>query len=319
MSSDYQVPPANPRWMTIVGWILTALPALMLIASAGFKFFMAGPEAEENLRKIGWRVELVVGLGILELACAIAFLIPRTAVLGAVLLTGYLGGAIATHVRVGDPLVPSRIVPFMLGIVIWLAMWFRDPHVRAILPMRMEGVIRPGLMRVGFAFTCIVLGLVIAIALQPPEYRVERSMTIDAPPAEVFEHVNDFRKWEAWSPWVKSEPNAQYLYEGASSGKGAICKWAGDKIGEGTMTIIDSVPPERIKVRLEFRKPMQANGEAEFFFKAENQKTTVTWTFQGEHVVLSKAMSLFMSMESMLGETMEKGLANLKQTVESKR
>lgn len=114
-----------------VGWILSVLPVLMVVVSAVMKF-VKPPELIEGFAHLGLDLRLAVGLGVLELACTILYLIPRTAVLGAILLTGYLGGAIATHLRVGDPFFP----PILLGVLLWGGLYVRDTRLRALLPLR---------------------------------------------------------------------------------------------------------------------------------------------------------------------------------------
>ena len=113
------------------GYIISALPVLLLIFSASGKFFK--PDGmEANIEQLGWKMSQMTGLGILEAVCVILFLIPRTAVLGAILLTAYLGGATATHVRIGDPF----IIPVIAGMLIWLGLYLRDPRLRALVPLR---------------------------------------------------------------------------------------------------------------------------------------------------------------------------------------
>ncbi len=114
-----------------VGWILSVLPVLMVVVSAVMKFVKT-PELIEGFAHLGLDLRLAVGLGVLELACTILYLIPRTAVLGAILLTGYLGGAIATHLRVGDPFFP----PILPGVLLWGGLYVRDTRLRALLPLR---------------------------------------------------------------------------------------------------------------------------------------------------------------------------------------
>lgn len=126
-------PPVCPsKAALIIGWILSILPALMLLLSAVFKFLPPMEGAEEGLRHIGWDASLVPYLGVVELAAALLYLFPRTAVLGAILLTGYMGGAIATHVRVGDPFFVQAII----GVVLWLGLFLREPRLRALIPIR---------------------------------------------------------------------------------------------------------------------------------------------------------------------------------------
>jgi uncharacterized membrane protein YphA (DoxX/SURF4 family) len=118
----------------IAGWVLSVLLFLALTLSAAMKF--ARPQgAAEGFEKLGWPVHLATPLGIVELACAVLFLIPRTSGLGAVLLTGYFGGAIATHARVHDPI----FVPAILGVLTWIALLLRDSRIAILLPWSPSG------------------------------------------------------------------------------------------------------------------------------------------------------------------------------------
>ena len=126
---------ANPKGLTICGWALTILLTLLLAFSAVMKFLRPPEMIEQFESVLGYPARLAVPIGVVELLCVVLFLIPRTAALGAVLLTGYLGGAIATHVRIGD----QFITPVIVGVVVWLALFMRDPRVRAILPIRRAG------------------------------------------------------------------------------------------------------------------------------------------------------------------------------------
>src|SRR5882762_2592603 len=116
----------------------------------------------------------------------------------------------------------------------------------------------------------VVVIFLIVVAMQPAEFKVSRSATIAAPPATVFAQVNDFHKWEAWSPWAKMDPNSKATYDGPASGPGAGFAWAGnDKVGEGHMTIKESQPNDLIRIDLQFIKPFTANNVAEFTFKPQ--------------------------------------------------
>jgi hypothetical protein len=132
MSTEPAVPTARPSMALIwVGRVLSALPVLMLVMSAVMKF-MKPTEVVEGFTKLGYSDSLAVPLGIVELACTALYVIPQTSVLGAILLTGYLGGATATHVRVGDPFVG----PVIIGVVVWLGLYLRDARLRALIPFR---------------------------------------------------------------------------------------------------------------------------------------------------------------------------------------
>lgn len=116
------------------GRVASALPVLMLLFSASGKFMLPPPVVEGFLR-LGYAEDLALPLGIVEVACTALYLIPRTSILGAILLTGYLGGATATHVRVGDPF-SMWIIPIILGVLVWGGLFLRDPRLRALIPLR---------------------------------------------------------------------------------------------------------------------------------------------------------------------------------------
>lgn len=128
---DAIAPPVSKK-AKIVGWVAGVLPALMLLMSSSFKFIQ--PEGtEEALRGLGLRIDQLSWLGPLEAAVAIVYLIPRTAVLGAILITGYMGGAILTHLRVDDFMIVPHI---LIGVFVWFGIWLRDPRLRDLIPLR---------------------------------------------------------------------------------------------------------------------------------------------------------------------------------------
>lgn len=131
------LPPNSPtkkqrhmKMMNITGWVLTVVPVLILLMSATMKF-MKPASVVEGFTRLGLPEKLAFGFGILELACTILYVVPRTAVLGAILVTGYLGGAVCTHLRVGDPF----IMPVMLGVAVWGGLFLREPRLRALIPL----------------------------------------------------------------------------------------------------------------------------------------------------------------------------------------
>lgn len=121
---------AQSKTLTWIGWIITVLLALLLIFSGTIKLINP-PGMEEEIERLGYPEGAMFYIGIVELICAILYLIPRTSVLGAVLLTGYLGGATATHVRIDDPFIS----PVIVGICVWLGLYLRDPRLRVLLPL----------------------------------------------------------------------------------------------------------------------------------------------------------------------------------------
>jgi hypothetical protein len=145
-------------------------------------------------------------------------------------------------------------------------------------------------------------------------------MTMNAAPAEIFPHIDNFHKWEAWSPWAKIDPNAKPSFEGPESGEGATFRWDGnDEVGKGSMKIIESKPNEKIKIELHFDRPMEATNFSEFTFVPKGDGTVVTWAMYGQHKgFVSKAVCLVMNLDKMVGSKYEEGLANLKAIVEKK-
>jgi len=119
------------------GRIMTALPLLFLLIDGAAKLAKPAPVVEGTV-KLGYSETVIIPLGIVLLSCTILYAIPRTSVLGAILLTGYLGGAVATHVRVGDPLFTHILFPVYLGVLIWGGLYLRDGRLRALIPLRSQ-------------------------------------------------------------------------------------------------------------------------------------------------------------------------------------
>jgi hypothetical protein len=125
--------PAPPRKAVLwTGRVISALPALMLLASASMKLSHSPQVVSMFTNKLGYQESSLTGLALLEIACTALYLIPQTAFLGALLLTGYLGGAIATHVRVGEPFA----TPLVLGVLVWVGLYLRESRLKALAPLR---------------------------------------------------------------------------------------------------------------------------------------------------------------------------------------
>lgn len=174
------------------------------------------------------------------------------------------------------------------------------------------------LLKIAIGLALAVVLLLVVIATRPNRFRYSRSTRIGAPPSTVFPLVNELRRWQAWSPWEKLDPNLQRTYKGPTAGVGAIYSWVGDKnVGEGRMTIVESVPYERIEFKLEFLKPFVATNSALFTFQSIGDETEVVWSMEGDCNFTSKAIGLMINMEKMCGGQFEEGLANMKQVAES--
>jgi Polyketide cyclase / dehydrase and lipid transport len=168
------------------------------------------------------------------------------------------------------------------------------------------------------AIAFIALIFFVVIAGQPDEFVVSRTGKISTPPEKIFPHVNDFHEWEAWSPWAKLDPACENSYEGSTAGTGAVFSWSGNnKVGEGSMTILESRPGDLIRIKLQFLRPFKATNTAEFTFQAQDNQTVVTWSMFGKNNFVSKAMGLIVNCDKMVGGDFEKGLASLKSIAET--
>lgn len=157
------------------------------------------------------------------------------------------------------------------------------------------------------------------IAVLPAGYTVARSTVIAAPPEAVFQHVDNFKKWDDWSPWAKRDPQSKAVFEGPENGKGAVFKWDGNvEVGKGRMTIEESIPPREIEIKLDFERPFEDTADVGFEFEPVENGTRVTWSLAGEQNYIERFFCTLMGldMDRMIGTDYEQGLANLKRVIE---
>jgi hypothetical protein len=119
----------------IAGWVLSVLIALFLAGASAAPKFMGLDAAIEPMEVVGWPIKYIVLIGAIEVGCMVLFLIPRTALLGAVLTTGLLGGSLAANLRVDNPLFSHTLFSIYLGIAVWVALWLREEKVRSVFPL----------------------------------------------------------------------------------------------------------------------------------------------------------------------------------------
>jgi hypothetical protein len=164
------------------------------------------------------------------------------------------------------------------------------------------------------------LGLVALVATRPESYHVERSIDVGAGAAALFAEIDDLRSWGAWSPWEKRDPAMKKTFSATTVGVGASYAWEGNKkVGKGSMTITESRPGERVAQRLDFIEPFKSTAATALELKtAGPSNTRVTWSMDGKNNFVSKAFSLVMDMDKIVGKDFEAGLASLKQLAESK-
>ncbi len=161
----------------------------------------------------------------------------------------------------------------------------------------------------------IVLAAAVVVAIaatKPDRFQVTRSIDIAAPPEAIYVHIDDFPSWRAWSPFEKADPDMARLYGGPASGPGATYAWESEKFGTGRMEIVKVEAARLVEIRLDFIKPFIATNTATFTLAPEGERTRVTWTMAGPNSFVSKLMSVFFSMDAMIGKDFEAGLSDLK-------
>ncbi|MGZ8829688.1 MAG: SRPBCC family protein [Thermoanaerobaculia bacterium] len=163
----------------------------------------------------------------------------------------------------------------------------------------------------------LVAALLIFAATKPDTLRVERTASIKAPPEKIFPLINDFHNWSSWSPWEKRDPAMKRTYSGAAVGKGAVYEWDGNnQVGKGRMEITDTTAPSRITIKLDFMEPLEGHDIAEYTLEPQGDSTKVTWVMHGPNRFIGKVISVFISMDKMIGKDFETGLASLKTIAE---
>lgn len=163
----------------------------------------------------------------------------------------------------------------------------------------------------------VISGLLIFVAIQPEDFSVERTTVAKAPPSALFDQVNDLKSWDSWNAFER-DPNAKIDFSETSQGKGAKMNWAGnEKVGEGSMAILESTPHEKVVLEQVFVKPMAGKAVFIFKFTPDPSGTKVSWRMEGKHAdFMSKAVCTFMNLDSTLGPKFEAGLAKMKDNAE---
>jgi len=167
----------------------------------------------------------------------------------------------------------------------------------------------------------VAIGLVAlcgVIATRPATFSLQRTTTIKAPPDIAFALVNDFHHWGEWSPWDKLDPSQKTTFEGPATGTGARYGWSGnDDVGAGQMTIEESKANEFVRIKLEFLRPFESTNLTTFTFSPTTEGVSVTWKMEGHNNFMSKAFSLVMDMDKMVGKDFDNGLAAMRQVAEA--
>ncbi len=159
----------------------------------------------------------------------------------------------------------------------------------------------------------LVAALLIFAATKPDTFRVERSISIEAPSEKIFAILNDFHLSQSWSPFEKKDPTMKRTFGGAASGKGAVYEFDGNKeVGKGRLMITDTAPPSKITIALDMVEPFEAHNTVEFTLGANGDSTKVTWAMHGPQSYVMKVLSFFIDCDKMIGKDFEAGLVKLK-------
>jgi hypothetical protein len=166
----------------------------------------------------------------------------------------------------------------------------------------------------------VVFGVAVVLvlaAMKPNQFRVQRSVAINAGPDQIFPLINDFKAWPAWSPYETKDPAMKRIYGPVSAGKGATYAWDGDSnVGAGDMLITEAPAPSKVALDLNMTRPMTAHNKVEFTLTPAGDSTTVTWTMRGDSPYFAKVIQVFLDMDKMVGGDFAAGLAKLKAAAE---
>lgn len=170
---------------------------------------------------------------------------------------------------------------------------------------------------IAIVLVVLIAAIVIWAAMQPNDFRIERSASIRAAPDKIYPFINDLHAWGAWSAYETKDPAMQRTFSGAPNGKGAVYEWDGNNnVGRGRMEIVDASPPSRVTIKLDFIKPFEGHNTAEFTLAPAGEATNVTWSMSGPRPFIGKILCMFINMDNMIGKDFAAGLANLKSVAE---
>jgi uncharacterized protein YndB with AHSA1/START domain len=167
-----------------------------------------------------------------------------------------------------------------------------------------------------------VIGAVIAAFLiyagtRPNTFRYQRTVRVNAPPEKIFPLINDYKNWVQWSPYEHRDPALKRTFSGPSAGPGAVYAWKGNKnVGSGRMEIVDTAPPNKVTIKLDFFAPFKANNVAEFTLESKGDATEVTWAMHGPVPYVGKVINMIMNCDEMVGNDFATGLASMKLVAE---
>lgn len=190
-----------------------------------------------------------------------------------------------------------------------------ETDVYPATPRRRSRVKRVALILLAL-FAVLVVVVLVAAAMKSDDFGVQRTVSIQAPPEKIFPLINDFKKW-SWSPFEKTDPAMKRTYSGPESGLGSVYEFDGNAAaGQGRVEIVESTPPSRIRLTLDFERPFKGSNEVVFTLEPQGDSTNVTWAMQGPSPLFSKVLRTVIDMDEMVGSQFEAGLRDLKAIAE---
>ena len=266
-----------------IGWALTILAVAPFVVSAAVKF-IGIPQVAQGMVHLGWPQAMTFRLGVIEALCAVLCLIPMTSILGAVLLTGYIGGAIATHLRVGEE--PWGL--FAFGLMVWLGLYLRENRLAVLLPIRAD------------------------------DFKFEREVTINRSHSEVFAYLKSLNNFQNWNPFFRKDPNTKIATRGQDTQIGFVTSWVGNReVGIGEQEIMRIIEGKQIDFELRFTKPFAATNQVYFAAEPVGQsQTRVRWGISGKSPFPMNLLGLILNSEKIIGKEFDWGLNKLKSILE---
>lgn len=163
----------------------------------------------------------------------------------------------------------------------------------------------------------LIAAFLIYAGFKPDTIRVERSISIQAPPGKIFAYIADFHRWRGWSPYENKDPGMKRAYSGTPSGVGAVYEYSGNRnVGSGRLEITEAVPASKIVIKLDFKEPIEGHNVAVFTLVPHGDSTEVSWLMQGPSPYIGKVMQTIFDMDKMIGTDFAAGLENLKAAAE---
>jgi uncharacterized protein YndB with AHSA1/START domain len=164
----------------------------------------------------------------------------------------------------------------------------------------------------------LMAGFFIYVAVQPSEYLIARETVVKASPEAIFPHINNSKKMNDWMPWKEHDPQVVTTFSGPEEGVGSTSSWnSPGQMGEGEAVVLESQPNKLVKTRLSNKRPFKMEQLAEVSLEPVAEGTKVRWAVSGNNTFMGRLMCVFINMDKMIGGQFEKGLSNLKATVEA--